>query len=64
MVNLIKYYLELHCTPDYLDVDYGVMAEDLLKLVEDKGMNPPFCELIYYSTFRDGGNGCEWETEE
>lgn len=43
--------------------DNWALAEDLLKMIEDQGMLPPFNHDAFYRTWRDGGNGHEWEEE-
>ncbi len=39
-------------------------VEAMLKTVETHGMLPPFNHDMYYNTWRDGGNGRQWEPEE
>lgn len=38
-------------------------CEDILDILEEKGMLPPFDHDIYMKTWRDGGSGHVWEKE-
>lgn len=51
---------------DRFDGDNGSWerdAEAVLDAVENAGMLPPFDNNLFMRTWRDGGNGREWEKE-
>jgi hypothetical protein len=57
--------LILHTVNSIIESD-SLMTEDaeyVLKKLEDAGMKPPFNAQRYYHTWRDGGEGYEWEEE-
>jgi len=53
--------------PYYIDSIYcyypSQIAEAILQTVENSGMLPPFTHDLYAKTWRDGGEGHEWEAE-
>lgn len=66
MLQAIKDVLYPHL-PQYPECP-DFIAESVLQVIEGgnpsgKAMLPPFNYELYYRTWRDGGNGYEWEKE-
>lgn len=62
MVSLIE---DILLETAYQDrIDQWSVADEILRKIESKGMNPPFNHDNYYKNWRSGGLGDVWEPEE
>lgn len=60
MISLISNFIyELNVEPDECDA----ISDKILTKMEDAGMLPPFNNVVYYNSWRDGGTGHVWEKE-
>lgn len=56
MVNCFK-------TCEKLNYSIDKSMSRVLELCEEQGMLPPFNEDVYYKTWRNNGDGYEWDEE-
>lgn len=64
MISKINEYLDKQRTDSYGEMyNNDSMGEEILELIEEMGMLPPFNNVVYYNSWRDGGTGNVWEKE-